>query len=124
MIRGSASHLFAWYRALTKDTKALVSAVGFKPIMCLFLESSTSNILVQTLADIWWDTTHTFHIVGREMTVILHDFHRMTSLRSYGPIINLKSELGIQLGINLLGLRYSSEHICYFDLERDYMPLS
>jgi len=51
MSRGSASHLFAWYRALTKDTKALVSVVGFEPIMRLLLESSTSGILVQALTD-------------------------------------------------------------------------
>ena len=75
MSRGSASHLFAWYRALTKDIKALVSAVGFEPIMRLLLESSTNGILVQALADSWWDTTHTFHITGREMTVTPHGFH-------------------------------------------------
>ena len=124
MSRGSASHLFAWYRALKKDTKALVSAVGFEPIMCLLLESFASDILVQVLADSWWDTTHTFHIAGKEMMVTPHNFHRMTNLRLDGPIINLQSELGIQLGINLLGHKYLSEHIRYFDLERDYMPLS
>ena len=48
----------------------------------------------------------------------------MTSLRLDRPIINLESELGIQLGINLLGHKYLSEHIRYFDLEGDYMPLS
>ena len=69
MSKGSASHLFAWYRALKKDTKALVSAVGFEPIMCLLLESFAINILVQVLADSWWDTTHTFHIRSEERRV-------------------------------------------------------
>lgn len=101
-----------------------MSVVSFEPIMCLFLEGSTNGILVQALADSWWDTTHTFHIAGRGMTVTPHDFHQMTNLRFDGPIINLESDLGIQLGINLLGQKYLSKHICYFDLERDYMPLS
>ena len=122
--RGSAGHLFAWYRALTKDTKALVSVAGFKPVMCLLSESFVSSILGQALAKRWWDTTHTFHITRTEMTVTPHDFHQKTSLRSNGAIINLKSESGIQLGIDLLGCRYSSEHILYFDLERDYKPFS
>ena len=122
--RGSAGHLFAWYRALTKDTKALVSVAGFKPVMCLLSESFVSSILGQALAKRWWDTTHTFHITRTEMTVTPHDFHQKTSLRSNGVIINLKSESGIQLGIDLLGCRYSSEHILYFDLERDYKPFS
>ena len=93
--RGRAGHLFAWYRALTKDTKAMVSVAGFKPVMRLLPESSANGILVQALAERWWDTAHTFHITGMEMIVTPHDFHRMTSLRLDGPIINLKSELGI-----------------------------
>ena len=51
--------------------------------------TSTSAILVQSLAEKWWDTTHTFHIADREMTETPHDFHRMTSLRSDGMLINL-----------------------------------
>lgn len=90
--RGSAGHLFAWYRALTKDTKALVSMAVFKPVMCLLSESSASGILVQALAKRWWDTTHTFHITRTAMTVTPHDFHQKTSLRSNRAIINLKSE--------------------------------
>ena len=53
-----------------------------------------------------------------------HDFHQMTGLRSHGPTINLEGESGIQLGIDLLGHAYPSEHIRYFDLERDFKPLS
>jgi len=89
---------------------------GFEPIMCLLLESSTSGILVQVLVDRWWDTTHTFHIARRELTVTPHDFHQITDLRADGSIINLEVKSSIQLGINLLGHRYSSEHICYFGL--------
>jgi len=67
-------------------TKALVNTTGFSPIL---------NLLVQALDERWWDTTHTFHIAGREMTVTPHEFHRMTGLRFDGPIINLESDSGI-----------------------------
>lgn len=53
-----------------------------------------------------------------------HDFHQMTGLRSHGLTINLEGKLSIQLGIYLLGRAYPSERIRYFDLERDYKPLS
>ena len=47
----------------------------------------------------------------------------MTSLRSHRPIINLKGESSIQLGIDLPGHTHPSEHVCYFDLEKDYKTL-
>jgi len=73
--RGSASHLFSWYQTLTVKTKALVNTVGFRPLLCLLLKGAASGILVQALVERWWDTTHTFHIVGREITMTPHDFH-------------------------------------------------
>ena len=45
----------------------------------------------------------------------LKGFYTMTGLRSYRPIINLKGESSIQLGIDLPGCTYPSEHVCYFD---------
>ena len=122
-IRGSASHLFARYQTLTAETKALVNAAGFELFMHLLPDGAANDILVQALTERWWDTTHTFHIVGKEL-IVTYDFHRMTSLRSDGPIINLESESGIQLGTYLLGHTYTTERICYFDLEKDYRPLS
>ena len=53
-----------------------------------------------------------------------NDFHRKIGLRFDGPLINLEGELGIHLGIDLLGRRYSSESIRYFNLEVDYRPYS
>ena len=78
--RGSTSCISSWYRALTDDTKTLVCDTGFKPIIRLILESSANGILVQTLVERWWDTTHTFHITNWEMTMTSHNFHWMTSL--------------------------------------------
>ena len=48
----------------------------------------------------------------------------MTDLRCDGALINLGGESGIQLGIDLLGRRYTTKMIRYFDIEVDYMPLS
>ena len=51
-----------------------------------------------------------------------HGFHRMIGLRCDGTLINLKGELGTQLGIDLLGRRYTIEKISYFHIEADYRP--
>jgi len=58
------------------------------------------------------------------MIVTPFDFHCMTDLRCDGALINLGGESGIQLGIDLLGRRYTTKMIRYFDIEVDYMPLS
>ena len=99
---------------LDGETKALVNTVGFEPIMCLLPKKAASGILVKALVERWWDTTYTFHIARREIIMTPHNFHQMTSLRSYGPIINLS---GVQLGIDLLRRAYTTECFCYFDLE-------
>ena len=59
----------AWYRVLTIETRAYIRAADFEPIIQLLMERSASAILVQTLAERWWDTTHTFHIADREITI-------------------------------------------------------
>ena len=51
--RGSTSHFSSQYRALMDDIKALVHRVGFEPIISLLPKSSTSGILVKTLAKRW-----------------------------------------------------------------------
>ena len=54
------------------------------------------------------------------MTVTPHDFHHMTGLRCDGAFINLEGESGTQLSIDLLGRRYTTKMICYFDIETNY----
>ena len=93
--RGSTSHISSWYRALTKDTKALVHTTNFKLVSRLLPEGSASSIVVQKIVERWWDTTHTFHIADRKIMVTPHDFHWMTGLRFDGPLIDLKGESGI-----------------------------
>lgn len=112
-----------WYGAFTVKTKAHIRAVGFEPIIHLLLKRFASTILVQYLAERWWDSTYTFHIADKEMTVSSRDFHHLTSLRYDGVVIILEGDLGTQLVINLLGRRYSTYMICYFDIESDYWPL-
>ncbi|KAL0015416.1 hypothetical protein SO802_002485 [Lithocarpus litseifolius] len=75
------------------------------------------------LIEKWWDSTHTFHIVEQEMTVTPYDFYCMIGLSFEGAIISLDNVLGIQLGLNMLGRKYSIETIRYFDLVSDYMLL-
>lgn len=58
------------------------------------------------------------------MIVTPHDFHQMIDLRCDGPFIDLEGESSTQLSIDLLGRKYLSESICYFDLEANYRPYS
>ena len=85
--------------------------MGFEPVLCLLLERSTNAVLVQTLVERWWDTTHAFHIADREMTITPYDFHRMTDLWFDGVPISLENESGTQLGAKLLEGRYAMEMI-------------
>ena len=78
---------------MIKDTKALVHAANFEPIMHLIPKRSANDILEQALTKRWWDTTHAFHIARKELTVTPHDFHRITDLRTDRPIINMESGL-------------------------------
>ena len=54
------------------------------------------------------------------LTVTSHDFHQMIGLRCDGPFIDLEGKSGTQLSIYLLGCKYLSECIHYFDLEANY----
>ena len=59
-----------------------------------------------------------------EMTVTPYDFYSITDLSFEGAIISLDGVLGIQLGLNMLGRKYSIKTIRYFDLVLDYMLFS
>lgn len=47
----------------------------------------------------------------------------MTDLRCYGSIINLEGESSVQLGIDLLGWRHTTEMVRCFELEINHKPL-
>ena len=57
------------------------------------------------------------------MTVTPYDFYRMTGLGFEGAIISFDGVSSIQLGIDMLGRKYSTETICYLDLVSNYMFL-
>ena len=57
------------------------------------------------------------------MIVTPYDFYHMTDLSFEGYIISMDSASGIQLGLDILGRKYSIETIHYFDLVLDYMFL-
>ena len=116
----STNRVLIWYRILIKETRGHIRASGFKLIIRLLPERSANVTLVHTLAERWWDTTHTFHIGDREMTIAPHDFH-MTDLRIDGAWINLEGEQGTRLGLELLRRRYATETIRYTDLEENFM---
>ena len=52
-----------------------------------------------------------------------YDFYRMTDLSFKVAIINLDGVSGIKLGLDMLGRKYSTETIRYFNLVSDYMFL-
>ena len=108
---------------LVLETKAYIWEAGFEPIIDILLEKSANATLVQCFIERWWDTTHTFHIVEREMTVTSYDFYYMIGLSFEGVIISLDGVSSIQLGFNRLERKYSTKTICYFDLVSDYMLL-
>lgn len=56
-------------------------------------ERFANIVLAQTMAERWWDSTYTFHIVGLEMTITSHDFHCMIGLWFDGILISLKEEV-------------------------------
>lgn len=102
------------------ETQGHICMAGFESVVHLMPKRSAHVVLAQTLAERWWDTTHTFHIAGQEMTITPHDFHHMIGLRFDGVLISLEDESGIWLATNLLGRRYATE-IIYIDLEVDFL---
>ena len=121
--RRSITKVVEQYNLLVPETKAYIREAGFEPIIDILLEKSASATLVQRFIERWWDTTHTFHIVEREMTVTSYDFYYMIGLSFEGVIISLDGVSSIQLGFDRLERKYSTKTIRYFDLVFDYMLL-
>ena len=103
--------------------RAYIQEASFKPILGLLLKRSASATLVQCLTERWWDTTHTFYIAEWEMIVTPYNFYHMNDLSFEGAIINLDGMSSIQLGLDMLGRKYFTKTIHYFDLVSDYRLL-
>ena len=121
--RRSITKVVEQYNLLVPETKAYIREAGFEPIIDILLEKSANATLVQRFIERWWDTTHTFHIVEREMTVTSYDFYYMIGLSFERVIISLDDVSSIQLGFDRLERKYSTKTIRYFDLVSDYMLL-
>ena len=87
--RGSTNKVVEWCNLLVPKTRAYIWEAGFEPIIDLLLKKYVSATSVQCLIERWWDTTHTFHIVKREMIVTPYDLYHMTGLSFKGAIISL-----------------------------------
>ena len=121
--RRSITKVVEQYNLLILETKAYIWEASFEPIIDILLEKSANATLVQCFIERWWDTTHTFHIVEREMTVTSYDFYYMIGLSFEGAIISLDGMSSIQLGFDRLERKYSTNTIRYFDLVSDYILL-
>ena len=112
------------FKLLFPETRGYIREAGVEPVISLLPKKTASATLVQCLIERWWDTTYTFYIAEREMTVTPYDFYCMIGLSFEGAIISLDGTSGVQLSIDMLGRKYSTETIRYFDLVSDYMFLT
>jgi hypothetical protein len=91
-----------------------VEAAGFKHFVETQPTNSAKKTLFCALTEKWWDTTHTFHITGVEMTIMSYDVYRLTGLRINGVIPTFsafptcpqpeREYLGVDLGVTSANL--------------------
>ena len=100
---------------------------------CLTILVANPNTLVILIIEFYQTLfflsfNHIFLYFIGAFDVFLFSFSRWNDNLCYTTISVTKlddiNELGIKLGIDLLGHAYSSEHVHYFDLELDFGPLS
>ncbi|KAK9278421.1 hypothetical protein L1049_027986 [Liquidambar formosana] len=114
--RGGVVNAKAGWARLTAETRALVTGAGFRTVISGLVDDS-DRAFVHCMAERWWDTTHTFHIAGRELTLTSYDFYRLTGLRMDGlplPFDHEESERE-RLSQELLGIEYDSASIFILD---------
>ncbi|PON60694.1 Aminotransferase-like mobile domain containing protein [Parasponia andersonii] len=78
-----------WYEELPSSVRDIVDHSGFKHVIDALSPSRPDSGLLQSLAERWWDTTHTFHFEQfGEMTMTPKDFSSITAIPVTGrPII-------------------------------------
>jgi hypothetical protein len=92
--RGNATRVCDWWKQLSAATKALVKLASFRPMVENLAGSWSLKCVVLYLSQRWWDTTHTFHIVGREMTMTPLDKYQLTGLNVSGHTIRFPEDGG------------------------------
>ena len=88
---GSFNKVNLYYQGLSACVKQMVDGKGFNSIISALTYSSyaSSQAMMCALVERWMDTTHTFHLPVREMTITLLDFTAIIGLsfsREYIPL--------------------------------------
>jgi hypothetical protein len=79
--RGNPMEVYKWWGKLNSTTRSFAEAAGFKHFVETQPTKTAKKSLLCALVERWWDTTHTFHIAGVEMTITPYDMYRLTGLR-------------------------------------------
>ena len=74
-------------------TCSFMETTGFKQFMETKPTETAKKNFLCALAERWWDTTHTFQIVGAEMTITPYNMYRLTGFRIDGVIATLSAFL-------------------------------
>ncbi len=114
MSQGNPMEVLKWWGRLNSMTRSFVEAVGFKHFVETQPTETAKKSLLCVLAERWWDTIHTFHIDGVEMTITPYDVYRLIGLRVDGIVPTFSSfptgvrsdreYLGISLGATFADL--------------------
>ena len=75
-----------WWGGFNSPTRSFMEMASFKYFVETQPTDSAKKSLLCALAERWWDTTHTFHIVGVEMMITPYDVYRLIDLRIDGAI--------------------------------------
>lgn len=95
-IRGFGNHdlITYWYKHLPRNVRERVDSTVFSGFIDHLHSNKTNTMLLQALAEKWWDTTHTFHMncIG-EMTVTPTDFSSITGFPMSGRPIKFDDNI-------------------------------
>ncbi|KAI8571797.1 hypothetical protein RHMOL_Rhmol01G0147000 [Rhododendron molle] len=81
---GGTSDSVALYEVLLARVRQLVDKAGFSQFVWILTPVKNDHAVLVALAERWRDTTNTFHLPPREMTVTPTDFAAITGLRVTG----------------------------------------
>ena len=103
-----------WWGKLNSITRSFVEVVGFKHFLETQPTETAKKSLLCVLVERWWDTIHTFHIAGVEMTITPYNVYRLISLRVDGIVPTFSAfpagvrsnweYLGVSLGATFVDL--------------------
>ena len=83
---GNLMEVLKWWGKLNSITRSFVEVVGFIHFVETQPTETAKKSLLCVLVERWWDTIHTFHIAGVEMTITPYNVYRLISLRVDGIV--------------------------------------